>query len=134
MADNLTSVAERLVLDWLAGKTIDQPVGPLVMRLMAANGNDETLGTEVIGDVYDEVPISFGPAATASDATTMKNSQTVNFPAISTTSATSVAGFEIWDSNVPAMRIFWHAYGTPVNVPAGQAATISVNSLVVGLT
>lgn len=128
---DLTHETERLVLDWLTGKTVVQPVAPLVVRLMGASGDADTPGTEVTGDLYVEQEASLPAAATAAGVTSSGNDTPVTFPGIDATVAVDVYGVEVWDSGTTPRRLAFKDYGvTPVTVPAGETAVLDVDTLV----
>lgn len=133
MADNLTDDTERLVLDWLNGVEVEQPVGPLVVRLMGTVGSDSALGVEVAGDSYNPVPTGFGVAATTGGVSKLVNTASTSVGVLSTTAATSVAGFEVWDSGIIPRRVGHHAFAAPVSVPANEPAVFDAGTLTLTL-
>jgi hypothetical protein len=133
MADNLTDDIERLVLDWINGVEVEQPVAPLVVRLMGVVGSDSAEGTEVTGDSYAPVPTGFGPAATTGGISKLANTAATDAGVIDTTASTSVAGIEVWDSGIIPRRIGHHAFAAPVTVPANEPAVFDAGTLTLTL-
>lgn len=125
MADNLTDVAENLVLDWLnVVGTPTRPTAPLKCRLMTANGSDSAPGTEVAnagGSTYVSQTVTL--AASSGGATSNSGALAfANMPAC------TVVGVEIWDSAGSPVRT-WHGalaanktvnLGDTVEIPAGD--------------
>jgi hypothetical protein len=106
MANNLTDVAENRLLDWLNGNAATAPVLPLKARLMTANGDDATPGTEVVnggGSAYAAQTVAF-PAAAAGAAANSALITFTNMPAIG---GGGVVGIEIWDSAGAPVRWWW---------------------------
>lgn len=130
MADNLTDEAERLVLDWLNGAVVTQPVAPLKVRLTSTTPTDSAAGTEVTGDVYTPQDAGLGVAATTAGVSKITNAATVTFTAIDSAASRSVAGVEIWDSGGTPRRIA-HGVptGAPVSVAAGEACVFNPGDL-----
>jgi len=127
--DNLTDVAEARVLNWLTGNATTAPVTPLKVRLMTANGNDSTPGTEVVnagGSAYAAQTATF-PAA--SGTTSTANSADIvftNMPA----EPTGIAGLEIWDSAPTPIRWWWGPVTTPKTTNLGDTVRILAGTLV----
>lgn len=124
MSGNLTNGAENRTLDWLNGNTTTAPTLPLKLRLMTANGDDATAGTEVTnsgGSAY--APQTVAPAAASGGAdSTSSDIVFTNMPACTLT------GWEIWDSAGTPFR-WWHGtvsktlnLGDDFKVPSGQFA------------
>lgn len=133
MANNLTDDGERILLDLLTGVSAEVPVLPIVVRLMSANGSESAAGTEIVGDSYEEKPITFAAAVTVSGTTTAKNSVLVGWTMLDSTATRSVTGYEIWDSGVVPRRFVFEAYGSPVSVGIAEPVQIVVNALSLGL-
>ena len=129
MADNLTDETERLVLDWLNGAAVTQPVAPLMVRLVSAAGSDSAAGTEVTGDLYAAQPAGLGAATTTGGVTKITNAAAVAFPGISSTGTVAVAGIAVWDSGAVPRRIAYQVFGTPINVAAGEPCQFNPGDL-----
>jgi len=83
---SLTDAAESRVLNWLFENTTTAPSGALKLKLMTANGDETTAGTEVTGGSYAAPTVTPSSSAAGSAATTasdivitgMPTSKTVN--------------------------------------------------------
>jgi hypothetical protein len=131
MADNLTDGAEARALNWLTGNSTTAPTGPLMVRLMTANGSDATPGTEVAnsgGSTYSPQAVSF-PAAVGSGAPVGNTADLVfsNMPAC------TVVGVEIWDSAGTPFRWWWGAATASQVVNAGGTVRIVAGTLTVSM-
>lgn len=127
MADNLTDAAEARILNWLTGNTTTAPTGPLMARLMTANGSDSTPGTEVTnagGSTYAAQSVAF-PSATGTTQTA--NSADIvftNMPAV------TVVGVEIWDSAGTPFRWWWGPATASKTTSLGDTLRILAGALV----
>ena len=101
MADNLTNVAENLMLDALVGTASYSAVTPIKLALVTAAGSDSAAGTEVSGGSYSRQNITFGAASGGS----ISNNAAVSFTSMP---ACTVVGIELWDSSGTPRRL---AYG-----------------------
>lgn len=122
MANNLTDVGENLILDHLNGTTAWTPTGPLKLRLMTANGTDSAAGTEVTGGSYVSQTITFG----ASAAGVATNSNALTF---ATMPSCTVVGFEVWDSNASAKRLWWIPATASKVVNAGDTYSVAIGAI-----
>lgn len=109
-----TAEANRLADAVHGVATYAAPTGPLKMRLLTANGNGATPGTQVTGGSY--TPQTF-TAATASGGGT-SNSALLRFSGMP---ACTVTGCEVWDSAGTPRRVYYSSLAAPVVVTAGQA-------------
>lgn len=101
MADNLTNVAENLMLDALVGTASYSAVTPIKLALVTAAGSDSAAGTEVSGGSYSRQNITFAAASGGS----ISNNAAVTFTSMP---ACTVVGIELWDSSGTPRRL---AYG-----------------------
>lgn len=130
MADNLTDAAEARILNWLTGNTTTAMTGPLMARLMTANGSDSAAGTEVVnagGSTYAAQSAAF-PAA--SGTTQTANSADIVFANMP---ACTVVGCEIWDSAGTPFRWWWGAAVAPKTVNLGDTLRILAGTLVLNM-
>lgn len=113
------------MLNWLTGKTVTQPVGPL--QVVIGEDQDvswETAITQHSGDLWEEQDIAFGtPAFDGANAVTA-NSAAVPFDGLDATNAMEIGAFELWDSDAVPTRIFvintqGHPNATPRTIQAG---------------
>jgi hypothetical protein len=127
MSDNLTDAAEARVLNWLTGNTTTALTGPLMVRLMTANGSDSAAGTEVVnsgGSTYAPQSVAF-PSATGTTQTS--NSADVVFANMP---ACTVVGVEIWDSAGTPFRWWWGPATANKTVNLGDTLRILAGALV----
>jgi len=127
MADNLTDGAEARTLNWLTGNTTTAPTGPLMARLMTANGSDSAAGTEVAnagGSTYAPQSVAF-PAAVGNGGPVGNSADLVfaNMPAC------TVVGVEIWDSNGTPFRWWWGAAAASKTLNLGDTLRIVAGAL-----
>ena len=106
MADNLTDGAEARALNWLTGNATTAPTGPLMVRLMTANGSDSAAGTEVTnsgGSTYTPQSVTFTAATPGVNSPSSADVVFTNMP------AATIVGVEIWDSAGTPFRWWWGA-------------------------
>jgi hypothetical protein len=104
MADNLTDGAEARALNWLTGNTTTAPTGPLMVRLMTANGSDSAAGTEVTnagGSTYAPQSVAFSAAVGSGSAANTADIVFADMP------DAEIVGVEIWDSAGTPFRWWW---------------------------
>lgn len=120
----LTDTAENLALNFLAGKTVTQPTGPLKIRLMTANGSDSAAGTQVaISQGYTGgLDAQFTANATTGELTNSVAVQWTNMPAC------TVTGVELWDSAATPVRLAW-ADIADVVVASGDTLTFAIGAI-----
>lgn len=129
MANNLSSVAEPLVLNHVTGQSAWTPTTPLKLRLYTANGTNSAEGTQVTGGSYVSQTITFA-AATGSGPATATNAATIDFTGMP---ACTVTGVEIWDSNATPKRIWYGPLSANKTVNAGDTFEIAAGQLSVAL-
>jgi len=130
MADNLTDAAEARVLNWLTGNSTTALTGPLMVRLMTANGSDSVAGTEVAnagGSTYAPQSVAF---PTATGTTQTANSADIVFANMPTC---TVVGVEIWDSAGTPFRWWWGAAVASKAVNLGDTLRILAGALVLNM-
>ncbi len=131
MANNLAQVGENLLLDHMTGKTAWTPTTPLKCRLMTANGDDTTTGTEVTGGSYPAggvaIPVASWNAAAAGTATTNADVTYTGMPSC------TVVGVELWDTNASAKRLWWGALTASKVVGAGDTFVLAAGDLSISL-
>jgi len=126
MADNLTDLAEARVLNWLTANTTTAPTGPLMARLMTANGSDSAAGTEVTnagGSTYAPVSVAFSAAAGSGSSANSVDLVFANMP------AATIVGVEIWDSAGTPFRWWWGGAVTPKSTNLGDTLKILAGQL-----
>lgn len=121
----LTDAMENAALDWLTGNgTPVRPTSPLVIRLMTANGDDATAGTELAtSGGYTAGGKSATLTAAASGLST--NSSEVSWTNMP---ATTIVGVELWDSAATPVRIAW-ASTTSTTLAAGDTLTYAAGAI-----
>jgi hypothetical protein len=126
MADNLTDGAEARALNWLTGNTTTAPTGPLMVRLMTANGSDSAAGTEVVnagGSAYTPQSVAFSAAVGNGNAANSADIVFTNMP------AATIVGVEIWDSAGTPFRWWWGAATAPKTTNLGDTLRILAGAL-----
>lgn len=113
MADNLTDTGENRTVDWLFGTATTAPTLPLRMALVTAAGTDSTAGTEVTGGSYSRQTLAV--AAAVNGAVT--NSADLSFTGMP---ASTVVGWEIWDSAGTPVRWTYGPFDAPKTLAAGD--------------
>ena len=106
MADNLSNVAENLIVDHVLGTASWTPSLPLKVRLMTANGSDSAAGTELGtsgGYTAGGSTITFN-AASGGSADNAAEIAWTNMPAC------TLVGAEVWDSHGTPKRILHGAF------------------------
>lgn len=102
MADNITDVAESLLLNWLHGVGAPtRPTTPLKVALVTANGSDSTAGTEVTGGSYTRQNITL---TSSTGGSAVSNDADILFTGMP---AATIVGIEIYDSAGTPVRL-WH--------------------------
>jgi hypothetical protein len=119
---SLTDAAESRVLNWLFENTTTAPSGALKLKLMTANGDETTAGTEVTGGSYAAPTVTPSSSAAGSAATNASDIVITGMPAC------TVIGWELWDSAGTPFR--W-LYGTMTSktVNAGDDFKIPAGSM-----
>lgn len=126
MSDNLTDGAEARTLNWLTINTTVAPTGPLMVRLMTANGSDSAPGTETTnggGSTYAPQSVSFSVASGSGASANSADIVFTNMP------AATIAGIEIWDSAGSPFRWWWGAAVTPRTTNLGDTLRILAGAL-----
>ena len=127
MADNLTDAAEARVLNWLTGNSTTALTGPLMVRLMTANGSDSVAGTEVVnsgGSTYAPQSVAFPSATGTTQTANSADLVFANMPAC------TVVGVEVWDSAGTPFRWWWGAATANKTVNLGDTLRILAGALV----
>jgi hypothetical protein len=130
MSDNLTDGAEARILNWLTGNTTTPPTGPLMARLMTANGSDSAAGTEVAnagGSTYAPQAAAFGSATGTTQTSNTADLVFANMPAC------TVVGLEIWDSAGTPFRWWWGPGNSSKAVNLGDTLRILAGTLVLNM-
>jgi hypothetical protein len=127
VADNLTNTAETNALNWLTGNSTTAPSGALKLRLMTANGNDTTGGTQVTGGSYTSQTVTFSAASSGSTS----NTGAVTYTGMP---ACTVTGAEIWDSAGTPVRWWYGALNSNKVVAADDTFTVSSGELTLTLS
>lgn len=126
MADNLPDIIENQLLDALVGTTSYTVTGTIKLRLMTANGNDASAGTEVTGGSYVAQTIAFSSAASGSIA----NSASISFAGMP---AATVVGIEIYDSAGSPKRLAYGALTTSRVVTVGDTVQFASSAITLSL-
>lgn len=115
MADNLTDVAEDLLLKWLnTNQSATRPTMPLKLALCTSAPTDSAAGTEVSGGSYARQSITTDTAGKTSTADVVFT----NMPACTVTHA------EIYDSAGTPVRLWHGALSASKTVNAGDTFTV----------
>tara|TARA_R110000822_G_scaffold23288_1_gene72199 strand:+ start:425 stop:808 length:384 start_codon:yes stop_codon:yes gene_type:complete len=126
VADNLPDIIENQLLDALVGTTPYTVTGAIKLRLMTANGNDATAGTEVTGGSYVAQTITFDAAASGSIA----NNASISFAGMP---AVTVVGIEIYDSAGSAKRLAYGALTSSRTVTVGDTVQFASDAITLSL-
>lgn len=131
----LSNTSQQLLLDWLAGNAAAAPQLPLVIKLMATNGDWDTAGTEIVGDAYEQQPIIWGASTSigVSSSAELSNIQPIIFSSLDDDSDVNVLGIEVWDSGEPEKRIAYATISGGITVPAGEPMVIATGRLKIGI-
>jgi hypothetical protein len=127
MSDNLTDAAEARTLNWLTGNSTTALTGPLMVRLMTANGSDSAAGTEVVnsgGSTYAPQSVAFPAASGTTQTSNSADLVFTNMPAC------TVVGLEIWDSNGTPFRWWWGPATASKTLNLGDTLRILAGALV----
>ena len=127
MADNLSDIAEGLVLDWLNPVLTapTRPTSPLKARLYTIIGSESAAGTEVTGGSYTSQTATF-PAHTGGVAL---NTNLISYTLMP---ACTVVAVEIYDNS--AVRLWWGPLAANKVVNAGDTFTFPIGSLSIAIT
>lgn len=130
MADNLTDAAENLALNFLFNnQTATRPTLPLKLKLMTANGNDASAGTELStsgGYTAGGSTVVFAVASAGAVATSADVSWT-NMP------AATIVGVEVWDTAGSPVRLAYGALSASKTTNSGDTFTITAGQLTMTL-
>jgi hypothetical protein len=135
MAGALTSDAEERVLRWLFvdAETTPAPEMPIIVHLIGTNGDATDGGVEIIGDSYVPTDASFSFTADT-PGIWMANTFDIEFNSLSSTSAVTVNGIELWDSSETApLRIAYATFDSPYVVAVNDPFLISTGQIKVKL-
>lgn len=127
MADNLTDVAENLLLDALVGTASYTATTPIKLALVTAAGSDSAAGTECTGGSYARQTIAFNSAASGS----IDNSATVSFTDMP---ACTVVGIELWDSNGTPKRLAYGPLAANKTLTAGDTIQFAASAITLSLS
>lgn len=118
---------ETEALNWVLGEAARSPVYPLEMRLVTANGDGATAGTEAVGDLYEPQTVTWNAATAVADSPNQKAQATligtVAFDGISSTDAVDIAGIEMWDA--AGYRMAWYPFPSPVTAESEDGLTLT---------
>jgi len=126
MADNLPDTIENQLLDALVGTAAYTMTGPVMLRLMTANGSDSSNGTQVTGGSYAAQTITFGAASGGS----ITNDAVINFTLMP---VATVVGIELWDSNGSPKRLAYGALSANKTTAAGDTLQFAASSISLSL-
>jgi hypothetical protein len=126
MADNLPDIIENQLLDALVGTSTYSITGATKLRLMTANGNDASAGTEVTGGSYVAQTIEFDAAASGS----ISNNASISFTGMP---AVTVVGIEIYDSAGSPKRLAYGALTASRTVTAGDTVQFASSAITLSL-
>ena len=126
MADNLPDIIENQLLDALVGTSTYSITGATKLRLMTANGNDASAGTEVTGGSYVAQTIGFDAAAGGS----ISNNASISFTGMP---AATVVGIEIYDSAGSPKRLAYGPLTASRTVTAGDTVQFASSAITLSL-
>jgi hypothetical protein len=126
MADNLPDTIENELLDALVGTSTYSITGATKLRLMTANGDDASAGTEVTGGSYVAQTIAFDAAASGSIA----NNASISFTGMP---AVTVVGIEIYDSAGSPKRLAYGALTSSRTVTSGDTVQFASDAITLSL-
>jgi hypothetical protein len=132
MADNLPDAIENLVLEWLfSARTATRPTNTtLKLRLMTANGNDASAGTELGtsgGYTAGGATVVFGTAASAGSISTTADVSWTNMP------VATIVGVEIWDTAGTPLRLAYGPLSANKTTNSGDTFTVTTGNLTITL-
>ena len=127
MADNLPNTIENELLDALVGTSTYSITGATKLRLMTANGDDASAGTEVTGGSYTPQTIAFDAAASGA----IENNASISFTGMP---ACTVVGIEIYDSAGTAKRLLYGALTTSRTVTSGDTVQFASGAIDITLS
>lgn len=97
----------------------------------AGPADDNSVGTEFVGDGYQRQAITFGaPAADTGNVRKIANTNNIQFGPATADWAQAVA-FGIFDAATNGTLLYWDALATPKTVAAGDYGQFSPGTLVV---
>lgn len=131
----LTQELETRLLTWALVNPFDTsiPVSlPIKVRLMSANGNASTAGTEVTGDAYSAIEATFSTSTTSTGALVV-NTASIEFAALDTATSKTVVGVELWDSSDTPVRLAFAPLLSTFSVAALSPFIIGIGQLKVSL-
>ena len=127
MADNLPNTIENELLDALVGTSTYSITGATKLRLMTANGDDASAGTEVTGGSYTSQTIAFDAAASGA----IENNASISFTGMP---ACTVVGIEIYDSAGSPKRLLYGALTTSRTVTSGDTVQFASGAIDITLS
>mgnify|MGYP003645222470 FL=1 len=127
MADNLPNTIENELLDALVGTSTYSITGATKLRLMTANGDDASAGTEVTGGSYTPQTIAFDAAASGA----IENNASISFTGMP---ACTVVGIEIYDSAGTAKRLLYGALTSSRTVTSGDTVQFASGAIDITLS
>lgn len=127
MADNLTDVAENLLLDALVGTAAYTATTPIKLALVTVAGSDAAAGTECVGGSYTRQTITFNSAASGS----IDNSGVISFTDMP---ACTVVGIELWDSNGTPKRLAYGPLAANKTLTAGDTIQFAASAITLSLS
>ena len=127
MADNLPDTIENELLDALVGTSTYSITGATKLRLMTANGDDASAGTEVTGGSYTPQTIAFDAAASGA----IENNASISFTGMP---ACTVVGIEIYDSAGTAKRLLYGALTSSRTVTSGDTVQFASGAIDITLS
>jgi hypothetical protein len=127
VADNLTDVAENLLLDALVGTAAYTATTPIKLALVTVAGSDSAAGTEATGGSYARQTIAFNSAASGS----IDNSATVSFTDMP---ACTVVGIEIFDSAGTPKRLAYGPLAANKTLTAGDTIQFAASAITLSLS
>jgi len=127
MADNLPDVIENALLNALVGTSTYSITGATKLRLMTANGNDASAGTQVTGGSYAAQTIAFTSASSGA----IENNGALSFTGMP---ACTVVGIEIYDSASTPKRLLYGPLSASRSVTAGDTVQFASGAIDITLS
>lgn len=122
----LTNTSATRGLDFLTGNSTTAPTLPFEIRLMSANGDADTPGTELVGGSYTPQPITLTAAVIVNNVAESYNNALIRFD---DSPAGPVAGAEIYDAL--DVRWFWGPLDNPRTLEDGDPVEYAASTVVV---
>lgn len=123
-----TDYLENRLLDHIFNAVASTAPANTYLALFTANPTDAGGGTEVSGNAYARVVLSFGAAASGQVA----NDVVANFPAATPAGWGTITGVAIFDALTTGNMLYWQPLSPTQNVGINGVLSFPIGSIVVG--